>query len=806
MFTRSRNIRNFSLSNGLSRHRYFRPRRVRRRFSRPWYSHRRTRPTVGDLDSRFRNLQGEYLRRRETIGAGNDGSDSDEDENEQPEVPETDLAARLHVTNLDLNISENTKQHHTDMYECTEVRGQKEAELVVRRGQTFLITITFNRPYDIDKNDITLLFSLASDESNSSVNETIRVAEDKDTSYKPRRWGATIAKKGDNSLTVEVFSPASTPVGVWDLIVRTTVDVENGKDLVWQYNHNDDIIIIFNPWCKEDVVYLPDPQWLEEAVENDSGVLYQGTHDRMGGSSWYFGQFEDGILHAALHLVRKGFDYKMTRTMGKASKVARILSKIVNSSDDNGVLEGNWSDSFAGGTSPSTWTGSVKILKKYMSTRKPVKFGQCWVFSGVLVTVCRALGLPCRSVTNFESAHNSDKERLSCDEIFRPNSRGNYTNISDDSIWNFHVWNEVWMSRPDLGRKFDGWQVIDATPQETSDGVYCCGPTPVSAIKEGLLNIGQDTAFVFAEVNSDKVVWEEHVLTKKKKQVSRNPNSVGKMISTHEPTQEPLVGLQRLDLTDQYKYPEGSDREREVVRQAEAMFRKDNLEVDEEEPPVSEPLVLGINDIGDIIVGNGFDVKVNATNNGTAVRSVTLSVKVAYKTYYGVVTGTAAQSKYTEKLEPGKSCVFTLSVTPKQAMMRPRDGFNFHIEAVANVKETGNIVTETSSFRLRRPDLVIKGPSTAKPGETVEVELSFTNPLPVLMTNCEVEIDGNMKVVAPFTDNIKIGVISPGQTWRKTIKMSPTLFPRAQRKREASFGLESDQLGDVRGSYSIKLT
>ena len=39
-----------------------------------------------------------------------------------------------------------------------------------------------------------------------------------------------------------------------------------------------------------------------------------------------------------------------------------------------------------------------------------------------------------------------------------------------DSIWNFHVWNDVWMTRPDLPDGFGGWQAIDATPQEASDG------------------------------------------------------------------------------------------------------------------------------------------------------------------------------------------------------------------------------------------------------------------------------------------------------------------------------------------------
>lgn len=44
----------------------------------------------------------------------------------------------------------------------------------------------------------------------------------------------------------------------------------------------------------------------------------------------------------------------------------------------------------------------------------------------------------------------------------------------DDSIWNYHVWNDVWMARPDLPKGYGGWQAIDATPQETSDGEIHC--------------------------------------------------------------------------------------------------------------------------------------------------------------------------------------------------------------------------------------------------------------------------------------------------------------------------------------------
>lgn len=44
---------------------------------------------------------------------------------------------------------------------------------------------------------------------------------------------------------------------------------------------------------------------------------------------------------------------------------------------------------------------------------------------------------------------------------------------------NFHVWNDCWMKRPDLPSGFDGWQVVDATPQETSSGKAGLAWTPI---------------------------------------------------------------------------------------------------------------------------------------------------------------------------------------------------------------------------------------------------------------------------------------------------------------------------------------
>ena len=57
------------------------------------------------------------------------------------------------------------------------------------------------------------------------------------------------------------------------------------------------------------------------------------------------------------------------------------------------------------------------------------------------------------------------------------------------------------MQRPDLHPCFEGWQVVDATPQEESPhgGGYCTGPTSLKAVKEGH-SVSYDTDFVIAEV------------------------------------------------------------------------------------------------------------------------------------------------------------------------------------------------------------------------------------------------------------------------------------------------------------------
>uniref|UniRef100_A0A8I5NX33 Transglutaminase C-terminal domain-containing protein n=1 Tax=Papio anubis TaxID=9555 RepID=A0A8I5NX33_PAPAN len=117
------------------------------------------------------------------------------------------------------------------------------------------------------------------------------------------------------------------------------------------------------------------------------------------------------------------------------------------------------------------------------------------------------------------------------------------------------------MARKDLPPGYGGWQVLDATPQEMSNGVYCCGPASVRAIKEGEVDLNYDTPFVFSMVNADCMSWL--VQGGKEQKLHQDTSSVGNFISTKS-----IQSDERADITENYKYEEGSLQERQVFLKA----------------------------------------------------------------------------------------------------------------------------------------------------------------------------------------------------------------------------------------------
>ena len=264
-------------------------------------------------------------------------------------------------------------------------------------------------------------------------------------------------------------SACTAPVGYYNMSVITKV--KDTDDFTYPYFKK--VYFLFNPWCEKDAVYMAGEDEKDEYVLNETGYLWYGSYKQIGYRPWNFGQFEDVVFDAVMYLLQDSDDPVSDRDRGNPVIVSRKMSAAVNVQDDGGVLHGRWDGEYSDGKRPTFWNGSVAILEQYMKNKEPVKYGQCWVFSGVLSTVLRCLGIPARSVTNFASAHDTDSS-MTIDNYF--DEEGNpLEHLESDSVWNFHVWNDCWMARSDLPPGYGGWQAVDATPQETSEGmVKCC--------------------------------------------------------------------------------------------------------------------------------------------------------------------------------------------------------------------------------------------------------------------------------------------------------------------------------------------
>jgi hypothetical protein len=72
------------------------------------------------------------------------------------------------------------------------------------------------------------------------------------------------------------------------------------------------------------------------------------------------------------------------------------------------------------------------------------------------------------------------------------------------------VWNEAWITRPDLNDNKGSWNAYDGTCQEMSDGRCQMGPARVSAAmlastSNKLTTEKFDAAFLSSETNCDKI-------------------------------------------------------------------------------------------------------------------------------------------------------------------------------------------------------------------------------------------------------------------------------------------------------------
>lgn len=313
---------------------------------------------------------------------------------EEETPPPGDPSVRIEV---DVDMVEdtcNTNGFDTDEY------------LVIRRDVQFSVTVHAREKMHIQS---VLLIDAYSE--GSAV--TLRHVEDSTTG---------------SGVEVQIVIPADVAVG--EYLLQVTGRIANGGE--FQTTLRRRVVVLFNAWSRNDEVYIEDANSREEYVRNTKGRVYAGS---VYGMPWNLALYRENTLKAVLLLLRKASQLSFEQRRSPVF-VSREMSALVNVQDDAGVLIGNWSGNYEGGTAPSAWRGSAKILKQYLkSGGQPVRYGQCWVFSGVLLSVLRVLGIPSRSVTNFSSAHDTNRNRTIDEYYSEDGEKISYLSSGSDSVW-----------------------------------------------------------------------------------------------------------------------------------------------------------------------------------------------------------------------------------------------------------------------------------------------------------------------------------------------------------------------------------
>ncbi|XP_040272861.1 protein-glutamine gamma-glutamyltransferase K [Bufo bufo] len=701
---------------------------------------------------------------RNTNGDYHEEGDRIPDRNTEPGRNNDDLpmpTGTLQIQSVDLlnsRNSENRKSHHTDEFECD--------ELIVRRGQPFQICVTTQRPFNPKSDQFCIIMHLA-----NSQPITVPFVKEFDEGG----WGCQVSEDSGQKVLLWVNTSAQAAVGKYQLSVRSGAGTYNDSKL--------NVYILFNPWCRMDAVFMDNEAWKQEYVLNEIGRIYYGTEHQIGERSWNYGQFDKGVLQAVLYILDRGGISPASRC--DPITVTRVISAMVNSMDDNGVVAGSWSGEYADGVNPVAWVGSVDILLRYHQTGTPVKYGQCWVFAAVTTTVLRCLGIPGRTITNFASAHDTDRN-LTFDVYFDENMKP-LEDKNSDSVWNYHCWNDCWMTRPDLPSGYSGWQAIDATPQETSNGIYCCGPSPVLAIKNGLVNIKYDTPFIFAEVNSDKVFYQR-TENGKFKQVHVEERAVGHCISTK------AVGSNaREDITYLYKHPEGSAEERKAVHTA-AQYGNKTL-ADVEAADIGD-VSLRVESQDGVSMGSDIQVRILLKNGSGSRRTVSLSMAIAVMYYNGVCKESFKKEDCNVLLNPGEAKTVGMTVAYSEYCTQLVDQSAMMLTVSGIVKESSQKLATQHTFRIKTPDLMIKVRGEATVGQQIEAEIIFQNPLQTTLHNGRFHVEGPGLQRPKVVQVGDIGAL-------KTISITERFTPRRTGKRQLIASFESDEMSQVHGVTEI---
>ena len=168
-------------------------------------------------------------------------------------------------------------------------------------------------------------------------------------------------------------------------------------------------------------------------------------------------------------------------------------------------------------------------------------------------------------------------------------------------------------------------------------GVTITNCTSMTTVLCSLFEYRYDTEFVISEVNADIVTYVR--TPSGDRLASSNHTKVGKKMST-----KAVGGTDCVDITSQYKHPEGSPEERAALGRDNTTAAKSDVGVN-------------IETATDVVIGEELRAELVLTSTSSAPRTAGYTIHLSPVTYIGALGATMATIRDSTVVEPGGVCV-----------------------------------------------------------------------------------------------------------------------------------------------------
>ncbi|XP_044152922.1 protein-glutamine gamma-glutamyltransferase 6-like [Bufo gargarizans] len=361
-----------------------------------------------------------------------------------------------------------------------------------------------------------------------------------------------------------------------------------------------------------------------------------------------------------------------------------------------------------------------------------------------------------------------------------PSGDGGGGKGAKEAVLNFHVWNEAWFTRDDLGSFYNGWQVLDATPQETSEGIYRLGPTSVKAVKEGDIKLKYDCIFVFSEVNADLISWIYNDEEGSYERVETNISSIGKFTSTK------AVGTNdRIDITSHYKYDEGTAEEREVYHNAllQLFGRRNIINGDADTRSIESPTAMArvarmrpvtsqnirgnFKDSESTVIGQDVNV-ILALYNSSASKNIIINFNVKSTGYTRRLMRSVLNDTMSISMEPHEEKEIAFNIPYSKYIDSLTDDKVLEVTALCRDGLQKLLISKV--ITIQSPSLSIKVLDKAVINNPFNVEITIENPLNETLDECELRVEGSGLVKEQFKRVISM---KPKEKTKETVEITP---------------------------------